>query len=151
MKEKYFELEAGCVAYRMNQDNEPEYLLVHRVKFDDFGFPKGHVEHGESLEEAAKRETLEEAGITGEIVSEIPAFEYRVDGKKKGTETDITYVRRVYNFLMEATGESDFDNSKIAEGKTEVHWCTYEDAMDKLSYQNVKTLLEQAQTHLSSS
>ena len=48
---------AGCIL--VNKDTK-QVALVYRDKFNDFSFPKGHVEEGESLIDCAVRETEEE-------------------------------------------------------------------------------------------
>ena len=53
---------AGAVAWRPGPDGEPEVLLVHRKKYDDWSLPKGKAEPGESLPVTAVREVLEEGG-----------------------------------------------------------------------------------------
>ena len=43
-------LAAGAVAWRPGRDgSEPEVLLVHRKKYDDWSLPKGKTEPGEPL------------------------------------------------------------------------------------------------------
>jgi len=44
-------------------------LLVHRPKYDDWTFPKGKAEDGESDEDCALREVREETGLSCELVS----------------------------------------------------------------------------------
>ena len=53
---------AGGVAWRPGPDGEPEILLVHRKKYDDWSLPKGKAEPGEALPVTAVREVLEEGG-----------------------------------------------------------------------------------------
>lgn len=43
-------------------DDTPQILLVEH-KEQTYSFPKGHIEDGETEEEAAKREVLEETGV----------------------------------------------------------------------------------------
>ena len=50
----------GIILY--NVDTQ-KYLLVHGKKSQKWGFPKGHMEPGESEEETALREFYEETGI----------------------------------------------------------------------------------------
>jgi predicted NUDIX family NTP pyrophosphohydrolase len=61
---------AGCVVTR-NGTEGAEVLLVHArgatFRRPLFGIPKGLVEEGENLEEAAKREVMEETGLEVEI------------------------------------------------------------------------------------
>lgn len=56
-------LAAGVVIYRDAKDNEIEIAIIHRPKYDDWSFPKGKLEIGESLIACAYREVLEETNI----------------------------------------------------------------------------------------
>ena len=44
-----------------------DVLLVHRPKYDDWTFPKGKAEDGETDEECALREVVEETGLRCEL------------------------------------------------------------------------------------
>jgi 8-oxo-dGTP pyrophosphatase MutT (NUDIX family) len=46
------------------QDDAGRVLLQHRADTDNWGIPGGFMEIGESVEEAARREVLEETGLT---------------------------------------------------------------------------------------
>ena len=48
---------AGCFLIKKETK---EIALIYRKKQEDYSFPKGHVENGESLKDAAIRETAEE-------------------------------------------------------------------------------------------
>ncbi len=53
-------------------DEGPEVLLVQpRAGQDKWGFPKGHVDPGESHEDAAVRETAEETGVAVELLPHV--------------------------------------------------------------------------------
>lgn len=54
---------AGGVVARM-AGGQVVIALVHEVGYPQLVLPKGHVEAGENLEEAARREIAEEAGLT---------------------------------------------------------------------------------------
>ena len=51
-------------------------LIVHRPAYDDWSFPKGKAEPGESDEECAVREVEEEAGLRCSLGRELPSTEY---------------------------------------------------------------------------
>src|SRR6185295_9724153 len=56
------ETSAGGVVFRLD-DSRPLFLLI-RDSYQNWGFPKGHLEGGEAPETAAVREVAEETGLT---------------------------------------------------------------------------------------
>lgn len=56
------EKSVGVVVFR-KENNENLFLLLH-YESGHWGFPKGHIEKGESIKQTAIRETEEETGIT---------------------------------------------------------------------------------------
>ena len=70
---------AGGVAWR-RIDDQLEILLVHRDHHDDWTFPKGKLDPGESLKQCALREVAEETGLRGVAGAALPLVEYR-DGR----------------------------------------------------------------------
>ncbi len=59
---------AGAVLWRKSPNNpyEIEIALIHRPKYDDWSFPKGKLDPGETSISAAVREIHEETGITAQ-------------------------------------------------------------------------------------
>ncbi|KAM0983393.1 hypothetical protein ACFX13_011117 [Malus domestica] len=58
----------GCIPYRYKDgSDELEVLVITSQKGNAFMFPKGGWELDESVEEAASRESLEEAGVLGNV------------------------------------------------------------------------------------
>ena len=55
-------------------------MIVHRPKYDDWTFPKGKLEEGETFEQAALRELREETGWHGDLGAELESTRYK-DGK----------------------------------------------------------------------
>jgi len=61
-----------------------EVLVVHRPRYDDWTFPKGKRERGETDEECALREVLEETGLRCVLEEELPPTTYvDRDGRPK--------------------------------------------------------------------
>lgn len=52
-------------------------LVVHRAAYDDWSFPKGKLEAGESEEDAAAREVEEETGLRCTLDRELATTSYR--------------------------------------------------------------------------
>lgn len=66
---------AGGVVVR-GTGAEAAVLLVHRPAYDDWTFPKGKAEPGESDEACAVREIEEETGLRCALGRELPSTEY---------------------------------------------------------------------------
>ena len=87
-------LAAGAAIYR-EREGSVEVLIVHRPSYDDWTWPKGKLKKGESLEECALREVLEETGVEGELGPELASVEYldSSGSPKRATYFSMSYLR----------------------------------------------------------
>jgi 8-oxo-dGTP diphosphatase len=117
---------AGGVVVR-----DGEVLVVHRPRYDDWSLPKGKLERGESWEEAALREVLEETGLTCRILGpEAFVTRYR---DRKGRPKEVRYFR------MERA-EGDFAANDEVD---RIRWCGLGEAPAVLSYDSDRGVLAQ--------
>ena len=103
-------------------------LVVRRPVQDDWSFPKGKLEAGETLDVAALREVREETGMTCELLRFIGHTEY-VD--RKGRQKTVAY------WIMAATGGSFSPNQEV----DELRWLTLDEASRLLSYARDQELI----------
>ena len=68
---------AGCILIN-RKDNT--IALVYRKKYNDYSFPKGHLEEGETIEECALRETAEETKHVARFLEKDPIYISKVEG-----------------------------------------------------------------------
>ena len=68
---------AGALLWR-GHGKKLEVAVVHRPKYDDWSWPKGKLDPGESWAEAAVREVLEETGLHARLGIPLPLARYRV-------------------------------------------------------------------------
>jgi len=113
---------AGGVAWRPGPDNEPEILLVHRKKYDDWSLPKGKTEPGEPLPVTAVREVLEEGGARLALGRRLVSVRYNVGGRPKRVHY---WAARVLSVDERAVPNAEVD---------EVAWVTAARAVEKVSY-----------------
>jgi ADP-ribose pyrophosphatase YjhB (NUDIX family) len=84
-------------------DDEGRVALTARRTFGGvlhWGLPKGQVEAGEAIPDAALREALEETGLEAEIVKPLPTIDYWYVDKGRSARVH----KFVHYFLMRATG-----------------------------------------------
>jgi len=74
---------AGGVVFRNTAKGNLRVLVAHRPRYDDWSLPKGKADTGETPEETAVREVLEETGYHCRIVAPLGATRYRVSGGVK--------------------------------------------------------------------
>ncbi|MEO5838109.1 MAG: NUDIX hydrolase [Acidimicrobiales bacterium] len=107
----------------------PQVLLVHRPRYDDWTFPKGKVDAGESDEHAAIREVEEETGYRCVLEAELPSTRYF---DNRGRPKLVRYWRmRVVDGEFAVNNEVD-----------QIEWLTPADARAKLTYDRDRELAE---------
>jgi 8-oxo-dGTP pyrophosphatase MutT (NUDIX family) len=133
------ETSAGGVVVRMGEaagGSRPLFLII-RDSYDNWGFPKGHVEDGEHPEAAAVREVSEETGLADlTIRSSIDTIDwyFRFRGR---------LIHKVCHFYLMVTELADTSPQR-SEGITACRWELYEDAAQLLSYANARDVLRRA-------
>jgi 8-oxo-dGTP pyrophosphatase MutT (NUDIX family) len=68
---------AGGLVTRVSPSGGIEVLVVHRPRYDDWSLPKGKLEPGESVEDAALREVEEETGVRCDLGARVADLHYR--------------------------------------------------------------------------
>ena len=127
---------AGCVVYQRGANGALELLLIND-RYGAWSLPKGHLERGECDEEAAVREVWEETGVRGALGPLVGRIEYIVRTKKGQPR-----LKQVAFFLMEAA-PGDI-TPRAEEGICAAEWFAPEPALARLSYPQVRTIVEQA-------
>ena len=107
-----------------------EVALVHRPRYDDWSFPKGKLDRGESWEDAALREVEEEIGLRCRLGHELPPTSYH---DNKGRPKVVRY------WMMEPL-EGEFVPSDEVD---EVRWLSPPEADRLLSYAHDRELLRE--------
>ena len=116
---------AGVLLFR-----DGRVLLIHRPSRDDWSFPKGKHEPGETDEQCALRELEEEVGLRVRLGERVGETRYDLaDGRPK----------RVAWFRGEADGEPE-----ALDNVDEVRWVTPAEAAELLSYDRDRELLVSA-------
>jgi len=111
---------AAVVPVRPRAAGGLEFLLVRTSNGERWTFPKGRVERGESMSQAAAREAQEEAGVTGVVGSE-PLGVYRYAPSRNGSD-------EVTAFLLEVERDG-----LPAEPGREPSWFGFEAARSRLA------------------
>ncbi|HET8795079.1 MAG TPA: NUDIX hydrolase [Arthrobacter sp.] len=75
-------LAAGALCWRSRR-GELQLLMIHRPRYDDWSWPKGKLDDGETLPEAAVREVAEEVGIRIKLGIPLPSIQYKVNSGMK--------------------------------------------------------------------
>ena len=132
-----YEKSCGAVVFtRMN--NEIQYLLIRNLT-GIYGFPKGHVEQGETEEQTALREVFEEVGLTVKLVPGFRSEDEHPIPQKENTMKQIVY------FLGEYSNQ-EFTYQK--EELTDALLTDYETAMTLFQFDSSKRILTEANNFL---
>ena len=122
---------AGGVV-RRKVDSLSRYLVISaKNKQDQWVLPKGHIKSGESSEQAALREVLEETGVKAAIRDPIATVEFQSPKEKV----------HVQFFLMEAVNVMDTVNESLSLEGRKLKWCNYNEALQLLSFKEARRVL----------
>ena len=124
------EFSAGGMVFNSNNQ-----LLITKSSRGYWQFLKGHIEEGQTVEQAALREVREEGGVNARIIKKVGVSKYirNWDGNK--------YHKTVTYFLMEYLDGSPDDHDQDVEL---AKWVDPQEALELLSFDDGKELLKKA-------
>jgi 8-oxo-dGTP diphosphatase len=110
-------------------DEDGRVAVVYRPKYEDWTFPKGKLEPGETEEQAAVREVHEETGLEVELVRELGFVSY-TDPKGR--------PKTVHYWVMSLNGGEFTPNREVSE----LRWLELSEAPQLLSYDRDREILD---------
>lgn len=115
------------------QEGRPQGVVIGRRRHGRlvWSFPKGHIENGETAEQAAVREVREETGVTGQVVVPLGSidFWFMHEGKR--------IHKTVHHYLFDyQSGELSAEDAEI----DEVRWAPLEELPTILGYPDEQAL-----------
>ncbi len=131
------EKSCGAVVSRMT-DQGRRFMII-RQKKGHWGLPKGHMEKGETEADTALREIREETGVIADLDT---SFRYVISYTlPDGVRKDVVFF---------AAGCADSRTHAQPEEIAEILWLSYEDAIKRVTYENTRKVIEEANRYFTS-
>ena len=128
----------GFIVYK-TVENTNYYLIIQSTN-GDIGFPKGHMEDGETELQTAIRELKEETNVDVEII----------EGFRKQIEYPLPKRPDVIKQSVYFLGRAVTDDVICQEGEViNAAFVSYDEAMRTLTFEDARRLLEDAKTYVS--
>lgn len=119
----------GIVLRRFTPQDKFEVLITQHSGHKGWDFPKGHIEKGESSQDAAIREVKEETGIVAKVIKKLGDVKYfYYEGKEKVFKT-------VIYFLMEYQKQGE---ATTAFEVSDLKWLPKGKVFDQLSFDSTR-------------
>jgi 8-oxo-dGTP pyrophosphatase MutT (NUDIX family) len=141
MSTLYDEISAGAVLYFIDNDLDIYYLILN-YSYGHWDFPKGNMESGESEIETIKREIMEETGIVD--IKLIDGFRQQISYRYKKKNKLIN--KSVIYYIAQTLS----NNIHLSFEHVDFSWLKFNDALNRLSFDNSKMVLKNANDFLSS-
>jgi 8-oxo-dGTP pyrophosphatase MutT (NUDIX family) len=120
--------QGGAIAFQVLEGAAQFLLVTAKRAPQEWIFPKGHVEPGETAAEAAARELREEGGVEGRLLGYVGDLEF-----------DLSPVHvKAKHYLFECLHEVEMSENR------ERRWCSFEEALTTLSFSSARALLAAA-------
>lgn len=132
------EQSAGTVLF-IEESKEKLFLLLH-YPTGHWDFVKGKIENNESLEQAAIRETKEETGISD--IEFIKGFKEKIEYSFKFNGDSVQ--KEVIFFLA----KTNTKQVKISYEHLDYVWLDFNNALNKITYENAKNVLKKSKNYL---
>ena len=124
---------AGGIVFRRDKKGNVEMLLIQDHK-DRWTIPKGHIEPGETAQQAAEREIGEEAGLNDvEVLGWLGKIHFRY----RRVDKLVLISQQVY--LMRVN--TDGNEIQKEEWMNRIKWFKYHDALDVIEYEDIGKLM----------
>jgi len=124
---------AGGLVFRRDKDGNVEFLLIQDHK-DRWTIPKGHIEEGETAQEAARREIGEEAGLHDvDILGWLGKIHFRY----RRVDKLVLISQQVYLMRVRTDG-SEIQKEDWMNG---IKWFKFHDALDEIEYEDIGKLM----------
>jgi 8-oxo-dGTP pyrophosphatase MutT (NUDIX family) len=124
---------AGGIVFRRDKDGGVEILLIQDHK-DRWTIPKGHIEPGETAQQAASREIGEEAGLTD---TEVLGWLGKIHFRYRRIDKLVLISQQVYLMRVNTDG-NEIQKEDWMNG---IKWFKFHDALDAIEYQDIGTLM----------
>ncbi len=133
------EAEAGGVVYRLTKAGKLQIVLFQDVR-DRWTIPKGHIEEGETAQESAIREISEEVGLFGiDPVCWLGKVNFRY------RRANSLVIINMQTYLFKAGKD---ESLKKEEWMHDVRWFDFDEAIEKIAYEDVAKLVLLARKRL---
>lgn len=129
------EYSAGGVVYSYDPAGHLHIALI-QDKYGHWGFPKGHLDDGETEVEAARREIAEEIGLECTIGPLVERITYPM--LKRGT-----LRKKTVDYFLSAGAHIPL-TPRFVEGIGAAQWVRPDEALRLLTFEQTRTVLERA-------
>ncbi len=124
---------AGGIVFRRNKKGEVEILLIQDHK-DRWTIPKGHIEEGETAQDAARREIGEEAGLHDiDMLGWLGKIHFRY----RRIDKLVLITQQVYLMRVKTSG-NEIQKEEWMNG---IKWFSFNEALDLIEYEDIGKLM----------